>query len=90
VRDAAAFLENHPETRNRFDRVADLVEGFESPFGLELLSTVHWVVTRDAVRTKEDLIERTYAWDVRKRQFSERQIGLARDVLTRKGWIFGK
>ncbi len=87
VRDATAFLEGHAETRSRFDRVADLVEGFESPFGLELLSTVHWVFTRDAARTLEELVERTYAWDERKRQFSERQIGLALEVLTRKGWI---
>ena len=27
-----------------FDKVADLVEGFESAFRLELLSTVHWIV----------------------------------------------
>jgi len=44
--DAEAFLENHPEVRARFDRVTDLVEGFETPFGLELLSTVHWVANR--------------------------------------------
>jgi hypothetical protein len=41
VRDARAFLEDHPQVRARFDRVTGLVEGFETPFGLELLSTVH-------------------------------------------------
>ncbi|MGH9897135.1 MAG: type II toxin-antitoxin system antitoxin DNA ADP-ribosyl glycohydrolase DarG, partial [bacterium] len=41
VPDAEASLEANPRTRARFDRVASLVEGFETPFGLELLSTVH-------------------------------------------------
>src|SRR6202042_3301980 len=43
VRDAEAFLAADSKTRIRFDRVGDLVEGFETPFGLELLATVHWV-----------------------------------------------
>ena len=42
VPDANRVLEEHPDTRARFDRVADRVAGFESSFGLELLSTVHW------------------------------------------------
>ena len=46
VENARATLAKRPETRDRFERVAKLVEGFESPFGLELLATVHWVATR--------------------------------------------
>ena len=46
VEEAAAFLQQYPETRDRFDKVASLVEGFESAFGLELLSTVHWIVKK--------------------------------------------
>ena len=41
VDDANAFLEANALTRERFDRVGRLVEGFETPFGLELLATVH-------------------------------------------------
>lgn len=87
VNDAATFLEAHPDTRARFDRVAGLVEGFESPFGLELLSTVHWVATRDAVACFDDVVECTYAWGDRKRQVTPRQIGIALDVLSANGWI---
>ncbi len=71
----------------RFNKVADLVEGFESPFGLELLSTVHWVVSREQARISDDVIARTYAWNERKRQFSRRQIGIAFGVLSEKDWI---
>jgi len=86
VDEAAAFIVMHSETRERFDRVASLVEGFESPFGLELLSTVHWVMRNEPVRTLQDLVARTYAWNDCKRQFTPRQIGIAADVLTSKGW----
>ena len=89
VGDAELFLRDHPETRARFDRVADLVEGFESSFGLELLATVHWVVAESPTATTEEVVAGTYAWDERKRQFSEGQIRLALDVLREKGWLAG-
>ncbi len=87
VEEAAAFIAEHRETRERFDRVAALVEGFESPFGLELLSTVHWVVRHQPVHTLPHVVARTYAWNERKRQFTSRQIGIAADVLARQGWV---
>ncbi|MHB1328180.1 MAG: type II toxin-antitoxin system antitoxin DNA ADP-ribosyl glycohydrolase DarG [Gemmatimonadales bacterium] len=87
VADAEAFLAEHAETRKRFDRVATLVEGYESPFGLELLSTVHWVVKHDALRVTADIAASTYAWNERKRQFTPRQIDIAVDTLTSNGWV---
>lgn len=85
--EAAAFLGRHPETRSRFDRVADLVNGFETAFGLELLSTVHWIVTHNAAKTSQEVVALTYAWADHKRQFTEAQIGMTLTVLADKGWI---
>lgn len=87
VDDAAAFLESNVETRSRLGNVAELVEGFESPFGLELLATVHWTASKEGARSIEDIVKMTYAWNERKRQFTKRQIALAADVLSHKGWI---
>jgi O-acetyl-ADP-ribose deacetylase (regulator of RNase III) len=87
VDDATQFLEGDADTLARFKRVADLVEGFETSFGLELLSTVHWVATRGEARTADDVVDRTYAWGDRKRRFSPTQILLALDVLNQKGWL---
>ena len=86
---ASRFLADNPETRQRFDRVAQLVEGFESPFGLELLSTVHWVVNKEHAHTPNDIIEQVYAWNQSKRKFSPRQIQLAARVLKEQLWITG-
>jgi len=87
VADARAFLASDDRVRARFERVADLVQGFETPFGLELLSSVHWVVTRIAGGSPEDVIAKTYCWNERKRRFSQGQIELALKVLSEKGWI---
>ena len=85
---ADAFLLAHPETRERFERVSALVEGFETPFGTELLATVHWLLAHEDVPGNR-LVDAVYAWNDRKRQFTARQIELARDVLRDKGWANG-
>ena len=84
--DAEEFLANEPTTRERFSRVADLVDGFESAFGLELLSTVHWVVQEEGAETLDDIEERIAAWKAAK-PFSRRQMEIAHTVLANKGWI---
>ena len=87
VDEATAFLRRYPRTRERLERVSELVEGFESSFGLELLATAHWVVAEDPSRNDEEIIAYTYLWNRRKRQFSKRQIKLALQTLRDKGWI---
>ena len=89
IEDANTLLEHHGETQERFQRVTELVEGFESAFGLELLATVHWVLEHEveAVVSTDDVIARTHAWNEQKKRFSPRQIKLAADALIEKGWI---
>ena len=88
LEEARAFLENRAATRARLARVSDLVDGFESPFGLELLSTVHWVANEAArPQDPEEITRQTYAWNERKKRFSRRQIDLAFSVLAENGWI---
>lgn len=85
--DAKRHLSEDTETDARFNRVSALVEGFESPFGLELLSSVHWVVHAEGASDAEAAITKTYEWNARKRRFSERQIRLAFDHLQKHGWV---
>ncbi len=73
-------------TAARFDRVAKLVEGFETPFGLERLATVHWVTTREDAVGAEDAGARVHAWNERKKP-SPRQIGIAFQGLQNNGWL---
>jgi hypothetical protein len=84
--EASAFLVAHPATQARFDRVADLVQGYETPFGLELLATVHWEA-KEGADTLEKTTEAVYAWNERKRRFSPEQIQRAWQLLDAKGWL---
>ncbi|MBP6014169.1 MAG: macro domain-containing protein [Alphaproteobacteria bacterium] len=87
VEEAGAFLANDSETRARFARVGDLVSGYETPFGLELLATVHWVATREGARSPQEAVARVHAWSDYKRRFTDRQVGLAFVALKDKGWL---
>lgn len=84
---AQEFLATELETRGRFDRVGELVEGFETPFGLELLATVHWVAAHDGALNRRDIQDGVYGWGYRKRQFTHEQIDLAIDRLQSGGWL---
>jgi len=84
---AEGFIVSHPKTQDRFDRVARLIHGFETPFGMELLSTLHWVSTREAADSLEKAIRQTYAWSERKHIFEEKQIRLAWKVLKSQNWL---
>ena len=81
------FLLGHPATHRRFDRVVNLIEGFETPYGMELLGTVHWVTQHESAVTADKAVRQVYAWSDRKRMFRDEHIRLAWDVLKSKGWI---
>ena len=66
-----------------------LIEGFESPFGLELLATVHGVVDREGSRMAPEAVDRVHGWSPRKAMFTPHQIQAARDRLHRLGWLDG-
>ena len=85
--DAEAFLSGKRETLTRFDRVGNLVEGFETPFGLELLATVHWVVNRQGAAGIDETTRQFYRWNARKQRFTQRQIEIAFDRLSDQGWL---
>jgi hypothetical protein len=86
LEEAQAFLEKASDTHQRFERVSDLVAGFESPFGLELLSTVHWMTTRKHAKSLDEIESRIHAWAPGKRRFTKRQMAVTLDVLARQGW----
>ncbi len=84
---AEAFLKDHPETQARVDQVAKLIEGFETPFGLELLATVHWIAFQERASDVSDAITKIYGWNNRKQMFKEQQIKLAWNLLGHQGWL---
>jgi O-acetyl-ADP-ribose deacetylase (regulator of RNase III) len=87
---AQEFLEDCPQTLARLERVSRLIEGFESPYGMELLATVYWLANEDPA-VKEDYQQAVagfQAWNQRKREhFRPAHIEIAWKRLRNEGWI---
>lgn len=66
---ANSFLQPHKDVLSRMNRVATLIDGFEDPYGMELLSTMHWVMCHDpnARNSVESAIAAVHNWNDRKR-----------------------
>lgn len=77
-------------TRQRFDRVARLIDGFETPYGMELLATVYWVSQREGASNFREVRDAVYGWSERKRQFASEEIKLAYRTLIERGWLNAK
>ncbi len=85
--EAEATLGTDPDVRGRYDRVSELVNGFETSFGLELLATAHWVAVREEAKSDSEVIRGVHAWHPRKERFSPDQIGIALAQLRGGGWL---
>ena len=84
---ARRTLAKDAESQARFDRVATIVDGFETPSGLELLASVHWLARREGLRDPKAVVERLYAWSPAKKRFSEHQVQVALRRLQDEGWL---
>lgn len=91
VDEADAFLEVQEDTHRRLNRVATLIEGFETPHGMELLSSVHWVAAHEDCEARSDLgmaIALVTDWNDRKKKiFSAEHVELAWRRLRGSDWI---
>lgn len=86
VEEAERYLSAHQATHQRLDRTTALVEGFETPYGLELLATVHWVITKEFAQSPAEIARLVHDWNPRKRQFTLDQIAAASTRLREQGW----
>ncbi len=87
IDDSKNYLQDKNDTKERFERVSNLIDGFETPYGLELLATVHWVMKNDKTNNIDETIKQVYAWNSRKKEFSHKQIATAYNHLIKKEWI---
>ena len=90
VAEAERYLGNRPEVRDRLNRVGDVIAGFETPYGMELLSSVHWVATHDSepAADPEAAVRRIASWNDRKRQmFKPEHVRVAWERLDSQKWI---
>jgi len=85
-----AYLAQHPATQARFQRVARLIDGFETPYGIELLATVHWLAMHgsEARMTWQGAYAEVCAWSPRKaRVLKPEHVAIAWQRLSDEGWL---
>jgi O-acetyl-ADP-ribose deacetylase (regulator of RNase III) len=86
---ADRFLQQDPYAAAHLEKVADLVDGFETPYGMELLASVHWATVHDGEASDaESAIAAMARWNDRKRRlFKPEHIRSAWERLQTEGWI---
>jgi len=89
LKDARQYLATSNEAINaRIKRVSDLIEGYQSPYGVELLSTVHWVVNNQGASNPNEAHQAIQQWNDRKKQLMTLQhVDAAWNRLQLNGWI---
>lgn len=89
--DARRWLKTSAEgaTARRIADIVKLVKDFASPYGVELLATVHWTATRETPSADPAVLTAAVrAWSPRKeRLFTEHHVSVASDHLRALGWI---
>ena len=64
---AEEYLENNSnDLSSTFRKLSHLVEGFESPFGMELLSSVHYLNKVDGYNTISEIAKGVCSWNQEK------------------------
>jgi len=73
----------------RIEQTLKLVAGFESAYGLELLSSVHWCATHMSdVNSVSEAADCVRSWNPRKgRMFTDEHIQVAWNHLRDEGWL---
>jgi O-acetyl-ADP-ribose deacetylase (regulator of RNase III) len=89
--EAESFLKSHPDTIKNIQKVFDLVESFESPYGMELLATTHWVIMEENPNARNEVdiaIKEIKKWSPRKAKFMKPEhIKIAWNKLREQGWF---
>jgi O-acetyl-ADP-ribose deacetylase (regulator of RNase III) len=89
IDEAYDVLARKDESNKRMDRVTKLIDGFEDSYGMELLSTVHWVMLQNPnARERADVaIRDVQAWNTRKRMLMKPDhLQKAWERLAREDW----
>lgn len=90
INEADSFLQGENNYLEKINQIERLIDGFETPFGMELLSTVHWVAVRECDRplSQEDIVKKIQQWSNRKKNlFQLNHINEAFNRLTEEKWI---
>jgi O-acetyl-ADP-ribose deacetylase (regulator of RNase III) len=85
--EAIGFLADHPDADEAATRASELIKGFETPYGLELLATVHWAMNTEGATDLTNILRVLHGWNARKQRFPEPHLRAAWDRLKQHDWV---
>ncbi|HEV3157565.1 MAG TPA: hypothetical protein VGZ00_09500 [Candidatus Baltobacteraceae bacterium] len=93
VEDSERILgDENAALNSRMERLHDLLCGYETAYGIELLATVHWVMRKSMLALVDEnvAVRGVHAWGGRQgRMFKVAHIRQARSRLCEQGWFSG-
>jgi len=87
---ANEFLDEfgHENNVEKIQRLSLLIQGYESPFGMELLSSIHYLVSSENVHDAEEVVDAINNWnDHKSSQFEDKAVLLAYERLKEDKFI---
>ena len=91
LREADEFLAASGDVtiKTRIGRLQSLIDGFQSPYGMELLATVHWVAAHEPdVSSSAAALQAIGQWNPRKKRLMQAtHVHAAWERLTDEGWL---
>ncbi|MBO4700916.1 MAG: macro domain-containing protein [Alphaproteobacteria bacterium] len=61
------YIAARPYLLHAIERIKKIIYGYETPFGMELLGTVHWVCTHNNIKSEQDIVKYVHSWNDRKK-----------------------
>jgi O-acetyl-ADP-ribose deacetylase (regulator of RNase III) len=90
IDEAERALADSEGSRARLRRVAEVIDGFETPYGMELIASVHWVASHETlpVTKADEAVQAVHRWSDRKRaMFKPEHIAIAWERLLQLRWL---
>ncbi|MBI2790888.1 MAG: macro domain-containing protein [Gammaproteobacteria bacterium] len=84
---AYEFLKNDSSSLERLNLIRQLIEGYETPYGMELLSSIDWLAAQEEARSLDDVYKGLKEWNTRKAQFKPKHVESGWKHLKALNWI---
>jgi hypothetical protein len=65
---AKQFVAEDKNIKQQLERIAELITGFQTAYGMELLATVHWVATHENAISAQQAYDNIQQWNPRKQR----------------------
>jgi len=95
-KEADDCLRQNLDIQDKLEKISNLIDGYETPYGLELLATVHWAAKYNTIdHDAETVIKAVHDWEPTKPEWNQRKKTLMKNThiksalerIKQQGWL---